>query len=55
MMLEILKIVGVLLIWIATDIGRKPESKIELFSWNFVIQIILVAIGLGIIRYVDAY
>jgi hypothetical protein len=40
---------GYLLIWIAMDVGRKENSKVEIFSWNFLLQVILVSIGTGII------
>jgi hypothetical protein len=41
--------VGYLLIWIAMDVGRKENSKVEIFSWNFLLQVILVTIGIGIV------
>jgi hypothetical protein len=42
---------GFFLIWVATDIGRKEDSKIEIFSWNFLWQMLLISIG-GTIAYV---
>jgi hypothetical protein len=41
---------GFLLIWIATGIGRKEDSKIEIFSWNFLWQLILITIGTSLIH-----
>jgi hypothetical protein len=41
--------VGYFLIWVAMDVGRKENSKVEIFSWNFLLQVILVTIGTGII------
>ena len=40
---------GYFLIWVAMDVGRKENSKVEIFSWNFLLQVILVTIGTGIV------
>lgn len=42
-------LVGYMLIWWAVTIGRKEDSKVELFSLNWVLQILLIAIGASII------
>lgn len=44
-----LQLLGYILIWWAITMGRKEDSKIELFSGQWIIQILLVAIGVSII------
>ena len=41
------QLVGYVLIWWAVSIGRKEDSKIDIFSLEWVAQILLVAIGVG--------
>ena len=38
-------IVGFLLVWMASDIGRGPESKIKMFSPNWWIIFVLITAG----------
>lgn len=41
---------GFLLIWIAADIGRKQDSKVYIFSWEFFWQAILITVGASIVH-----
>ena len=45
----LIKFFGFFLIYIACGIARNEESKIELFSLNWFIQVFLVTIGVLII------
>jgi len=40
-----IQIVGFLLLWVATDVGRKPESKIKFLSGKWWLILILLVIG----------
>jgi len=44
----IMQIVAYVLIYIACDIGRKPESQLEFVSWQKALQIGLVIAGVSI-------
>lgn len=44
-----IQLIGYILIWWAITIGRKEDSKVELFTSQWVLQILLVAIGVSII------
>ena len=41
----IIEIVGFIILWIATDIGRKKESEVKIFSTNWWIILVLIAFG----------
>lgn len=41
-------IIGYMLIWAAVHIGRKKDSEIKVFSWNFLVQVLLIAVGVSI-------
>ncbi len=41
----IIHIVGFILLWFATDVGRGPESKIEFFSGKWWLILVLLVIG----------
>jgi hypothetical protein len=41
----IINIVGFILLWAASDIGRGPESKIRMFSPNWWIILVLITAG----------
>ena len=41
----IIHIIGFLLLWVATDIGRKPESKIKFFSGQWWLILVLITVG----------
>ena len=41
----IIQMVGYLLLWVSTDIGRGPESKIEIFSFEWWLILVLITIG----------
>ena len=43
--------VGFFLIWTATDVGRRPESEIKMFSIEFLVQLGLMVIGSSLISY----
>lgn len=43
-------IVGYTFLWVATDVGRSRESKIELFSRNWWLTLLLLTIGTYIIK-----
>jgi hypothetical protein len=45
--------VGFSLIWIAADVGRKDDSKVKVFSWDFLLQFILISAGIAIITAVS--
>jgi len=45
----IISLIGYFLIFVACDINRKEESKISFFSFDYVLQILLVSIGTQII------
>jgi len=41
----IIEIFGFIMLWIATDVGRKEESKVAVFSANWWIILFLIAFG----------
>ena len=41
---------GYFLIFAATDVNRKGESKIPLISWHFLFQVILITVGVLLIQ-----
>lgn len=46
---NLIQIVGFLLIYFASDIGRKDCCEIDFFSWEKLIQIILILVGILLI------
>jgi len=44
-------IVGFVLLWAATDVGRKKDSKIKIFSWEWFLILILIVVGVTLINY----
>lgn len=52
--MEILQeLLGYILIWWAVTIGRKEDSKVELFTSQWIIQVLLVAFGVILIKAVN--
>lgn len=41
----IIHFIGFLLLWLATDFGRQPESKVEFLSKNWWVILILLVVG----------
>jgi hypothetical protein len=41
---------GYFLIFAATDVNRKEESKIPLISWHFLLQALLITVGVLLIQ-----
>ena len=41
----IIEFLGFVILWVATDVGRKEESKVKLFSTNWWIILLLIAFG----------
>ncbi len=41
---------GCFLIFAAADVNRKSESKIPLISWHFLLQALLIAVGVLLIQ-----
>lgn len=41
----VINIVGFLLLWSATDVGRGPESKVKMFSGNWWLMLGLITLG----------
>jgi hypothetical protein len=48
-------VVGYLILWIAIEYGRKPDSKISFFTKDGIIQMLLVIIATTIIINVDKW
>lgn len=48
--LELLRILGFILIWIAVHIGRKEDSRIKIISWQFLVQVLLIGLGASILQ-----
>ena len=46
----LIKILGYILIWAATDVGRKDDSKIEFMKSNWWLIFILITIGIYLIN-----
>lgn len=44
-----LELLGIILIFVATEINRNEESKIKFFSLDWFVQIILVVIAVNLI------
>lgn len=53
MMSLIVSVLGYVLLWWATDIGRTKEDRLKLFSNSFWIIFILLFIGVQLIKYAD--
>lgn len=52
--MDILQILfGYILIWWAVEVGRKEDSKVELFTPKWILQILLVAFGVMLIKSVS--
>ena len=49
----IVSVLGYVLLWWSTDIGRTKEDKLKLFSNNYWIIFILIFIGVQLIKYAD--
>lgn len=47
----IINIIGFILIWVASDIGRGPESRVKMFTGNWFIIFILITIGVLLAGY----
>lgn len=43
------------IIWTAVDYGRKPESKIPIFTKDWLIQLLMVLVGTFIIQHVNEW
>jgi hypothetical protein len=41
----VIEIVGFIMLWMATDVGRNEESKIKIFSSNWWLILVLIAFG----------
>ena len=41
----IIQLIGFILLWIATDIGRGPESKVKMFSAQWWVILGLITLG----------
>lgn len=41
----LIEVFAFILLFAACDVNRKEESKIELFSWNSLIQIVLISLA----------
>lgn len=50
-----IKILGYLLLWAATDIGRKEDSKIKFMRWKWWLILTLITVGTYIINNVDRW
>lgn len=50
-----ISIIGYFILWIAIDYGRKPDSKITLFSKAWFIQMFIVIIATFIISNVNRW
>jgi len=46
---DLYMIIGLVLIFAATDVNRKEDSKIGLFSWSMLLQMILIGFGVALI------
>jgi hypothetical protein len=55
MMNFLISCLGYFLIFLATDWGRKPDSKLPLFSLGWTIQILLVLVGAMIILWAESW
>jgi hypothetical protein len=46
----LIEMIGYLLLWFATDVGRNEESKIEFLSKNWFIILLLLVLGIALIE-----
>lgn len=49
----LIRLLGFILIWAAVYVGRKKEgdSTIKLISWQFLLQVVLIGIGVAILEH----
>lgn len=45
----IIGVIGTLMLWGATDVGRKEDSKVKFLSLNYWLQFILLVLGVYLV------